>query len=238
LKAVAQSAVAAVFALILILIIFGGILGGVFTATKAAAVAVVYALLVSLFVYRQIGLKDLPRIFVNSGKTTATLSFLICAASLFAWVLSYGNVPRALSEGLVGGCDQLIGSVAGDLSPETFLLLRRILVLIVLNIALLIVGMFVDAGPALLIVVPVLAPIGNAIGVDPVHFGTLVVSNLVIGLVTPPVGTTLFVASGVGEVQIAEMIPHVLRFLAVMVLVQLLITYVPFFTTWPHYFIK
>jgi len=232
--AIVQSARAAIFAIMLMVIIFGGILGGIFTATEAAAIAVVYALLVSLVIYRQIGLRDLPRIFVNSGKTTATLSFLICAASLFAWVLSYGDVPRTLSQGLVSGCDQLILSLFGDVDPATFALLRRILVLIVINISLLLVGMFVDAGPALLIVVPVLAPIGQAIGVDPVHFGALIVSNLVIGLVTPPVGTTLFVASSVGDVKIAEMVPYVLRFLLVMIVVQLLITYIPIFTTWPH----
>jgi C4-dicarboxylate transporter DctM subunit len=241
LKDVARSAVASTYALILVLIIFGGILGGVFTATEAAAVAVVYALVVSLLVYRRIRLRDLPRIFVGAGKTTATLSFLICAASpasLFAWVLSYGDVPRTISESLIGGCDRVVTALGGNLDPAAFSLIRRVLVLIVLNVSLLTVGMFVDAGPALLIVVPVLKPIGDQIGVDPVHFGTLVACNLVIGLVTPPVGTTLFVASGVGEVKISQMVPHVLRFLLVMVVVQLLITYVPYFTTWPHYFIR
>jgi TRAP-type C4-dicarboxylate transport system permease large subunit len=107
-----------------------------------------------------------------------------------------------------------------------------------LNILLLMVGMLVDAGPALLIVVPVLKPIGDQLGLDPVHFGVMVVCNLVLGLVTPPVGTTLFVGSGVGKVTISEMIPHVLRFLPAMMVVQLLVTFVPAITTFLPRFLK
>ena len=228
---VARTTVSALWALLLVVIIFGGIFGGVFTATEASAVAAFYGLGVSLFVYRQVKPRDLPRIFVNAAKTTATLSFLIAAAGLFSWVLSVGYVPQTVGGALLSACDAAVQSVSGWLSPEALKLLNLVVVLLVLNLLLLLVGAFVDAGPALLILVPMLKPIGEQLGVDPVHFGVIIVSNLVLGLVTPPVGTTLFVASGVGRVRMSEMIPHVLRFLPAMLLVQLLITYVPFFTT-------
>jgi tripartite ATP-independent transporter DctM subunit len=231
LRSVARSALAAVLALVLVLIIFGGILGGVFTATEASAVAAVYALVVSIVIYRQVRPADLPRIFVNAAKTTATLSFLISAAGLFSWVLSVGYVPQSLAAGLLSACDSAVQFVAGGLDPEVVRMLHVAAVLLALNVLLLLVGMFVDAGPALLIVVPVLKPIGEQLGLDPVHFGVMVVCNLVIGLVTPPVGTTLFVGSGVGKVKMAEMIPHVLRFLPAMMGVQLLVTFVPAVTT-------
>jgi tripartite ATP-independent transporter DctM subunit len=237
LREIGRTAHGAVYALFLVVIIFGGILGGVFTATEASAVAVVYALLVGLFVYRQIGWRDLPAIFVGAAKTTATLSFLISAAALFSWVLSHERIPQALSTGLLSGCDRVVAALGGGLSADAQGLIRMVLALMVLNVALLLVGMFVDAGPALMILVPILKPVGDQIGMDPVHFGAMVVCNLVIGLVTPPIGTTLFVASSVGETSIAEMVPHVLRFFVVMVAVQLVITYVPQLTTWPHYFI-
>ena len=226
-SSVGRSAISAVWAVVLVLIIFGGIFGGVFTATEASAVAVVYALAVSLFVYRQVGLRDLPRIFVNAAKTTATLSFLIAAAGLFSWVLSVGNVPQYVTSALLGGCDAVLSGVKGVFSPEYMPVLRLVVVLLVINLLLLFVGAFVDAGPALLIVVPILKPIGIELGIDPVQFGVIIVSNLVLGLVTPPVGTTLFVASGVGGVRLAELIPHTMRFLPALFFVQLLITFVP-----------
>jgi C4-dicarboxylate transporter DctM subunit len=231
LAALARSAVSALWALLLVAIIFGGIFGGVFTATEASSVAAMYALAVSLFVYRQVKPRDLPRIFVNAAKTTATLSFLIAAAGLFSWVLSVGNVPQAVAGGLLSACETVVQAFSGVLGPEGLRILNLVVVLLVLNLLLLVVGAFVDAGPALLIIVPMLKPVGVELGLDPVHFGVIIVSNLVLGLVTPPVGTTLFVASGVGGVRLAEMIPHVLRFLPALIVVQILITYVPILTT-------
>ena len=222
-------------ALLLAVIIFGGIMGGIFTATEASAVAVVYAIIVSLFLYKQIKIKDLPKLFVSAAKTTAALSFLLAVASLFAWTLGIGKAPEIITSGLLGSCEAIINAFAKDISPETFFLIRKILVLVFLNIFLLIFGMFIDVAPGLLIVVPVLLPISAAIGMDEglasVHFGVMVVSNLIIGLITPPVGTTLFVASAVGRTTISSMVPYVLRFLLVMVVVQLMITYIPFITT-------
>ena len=213
-------------------------MGGIFTATEAAAVAVVYALLVGSCIYRKLTLKNLPRIFVGAGKTAAVLCFLTCAAVLFATVLALGHVPQTLAKGLLTGCESFVAAFGKDLDPQTFFLLKKILVLIVINISLLVIGMFVDGGPALLIVVPVLLPVSRDIGMDPVHFGVMVVCNLIIGLVTPPVGTTLFVASGVGKVPMTAMIPHVLRFLMIMIVVQLLVTYVPAITLWLPGFIR
>lgn len=187
-------------------------------------------MLVGFFVYRQLKPRDLPGIFVGAGKTAAVLCFLASAASLFAWVMAFGRVPETIAHGIMMGSEKIVALFGNDLNPETFLLLRKIVVLIMLNFALLVVGMFVDGGPALLIVVPILLPVAKEIDINLVHFGVMIVSNLVIGLVTPPVGTTLFVASGVGKVKITEMIPHVLRFLVVMIVVQLLITYVPSIT--------
>ncbi len=225
----------ALFAFGMALIIFFGILGGIFTATEASAVAVAYAAVVGLVIYRQLRLRDLPGILVAASKTTASLSFLIACASLFSWTLSIGNVPDAMTSALVETADVAVGLLGDSLTPETTELLRKVFVLLALNVSLLVVGMFIDAGPGLLIVVPVVLPISQAIGMDSglsaVHFGVMVVSTLVIGLVTPPVGSTLFVASAVGKTSIPPMMPHLLRFLAVMMVVQLLITFVPMITT-------
>lgn len=225
----------ALFAIGMAAIIFVGILGGIFTATEASAVAVVYAAVVGLVFYRQLRILDLPAILVSAAKTTASLSFLIACASLFSWTLSMGKVPEAMTAGLVNTADAMIAPLGDLLTPEAAEVLRKVVVLLVLNVSLLVVGMFIDAGPGLLIVVPVVLPISKAIGMDSglaaVHFGVLVVSNMVIGLVTPPVGSTLFVASAIGRASIPQMIPHLMRFLAVMLIVQLLITFVPPITT-------
>lgn len=224
-----------VWVILLMLIIFGGIMGGVFTATEASAVAVVYALLVSMVVYKQIKFKNLPGLFVSAAKTTAALSFLLACASLFAWTLSIGQIPVIISNALINSSDNIIHFFNLDLSPETYFLLKKIIILALLNLALFFISMFIDVAPGLLIVVPVLLPVSEAIGMatglSAVHFGVLVVSNMIIGLVTPPVGSTLFVAGGVGKTNINEMLPYVFRFLAVMLIVQLLITYIPFIST-------
>lgn len=224
-----------VWVILLMLIIFGGIMGGLFTATEASAVAVLYALLVSMIVYRQIKFKNLPGLFVSAAKTTAALSFLLACASLFAWTLSIGQIPVIISNALISSSDSIVSFFSSDLSPETYFFWKKIIILALLNIALFFISMFIDVAPGLLIVVPVLLPvsevIGMATGLSAVHFGVLVVSNMIIGLVTPPVGSTLFVASGVGKTSMSEMLPYVFRFLIVMLIVQLLITYIPFVST-------
>lgn len=230
-----KTTLSSVWVVLLMAIIFGGIMGGLFTATEASAVAVVYALLVSMFIYKEIHVKDLPGIFVTASKTTASLSFLLACASLFAWTLSIGQMPAVISNALVSSSDYILNLFMSDASPETYFFWRKIVVLFMLNVLLFVISMFIDVAPGLLIVVPVLLPISEAIGMSTglaaVHFGVMVVSNMIIGLITPPVGTTLFVASGVGRVNVNSMIPYVLRFLMVMMLVQLLITYVPIIST-------
>lgn len=230
-----NAALSAAGTLGLAILIFVGILGGVFTATEASAVAVVYALLVGLLIYRQLKLRDLPGIFAGAAKTTASLSFVLATAALFAWTLGIGQVPEVVTASLLRGSDTLLGVVASGVSPDTYALLQRILILLVLNVALLLIGTVIDVAPALLIVVPVLLPVSDAIGMGSglaaVQFGVIVVTNLVIGLVTPPIGTTLFVAAGVGNVDVPSLVPHVLRFLGVMLIVQLLVTFVPPITT-------
>ena len=224
-----------IWVILLMLIIFGGIMGGLFTATEASAVAVLYALLVSMIIYRQIKIKNLPSLFVAAAKTTAALSFLLACASLFAWTLSIGQIPVIISNALISSSDSIISFFSVDLSPETYFFWKKIIILALLNIALFFISMFIDVASGLLIVVPVLLPVSEAIGMatglSAVHFGVLVVSNMIIGLVTPPVGSTLFVASGVGKTTINEMLPYVFRFLIVMLIVQLLITYIPFVST-------
>jgi tripartite ATP-independent transporter DctM subunit len=218
-------------ALGLTVIIFGGILGGVFTATEASAVAVVYTFFVGFFIYRRLKVRELPGIVLSAAKTTAALSFVLACAGLFSWTLSIGNVPQTITDGLIGFTDQLISPFADNLSESGFLMLRRVIILLFLNIMLIAFGMFIDIAPGLLIIVPVLLPISEEIGMgsglEAVHFGLIVVTNMIIGLVTPPVGTTLFVASAVGKTSISSMVPHVLRFIAIMYIVQLIITYFP-----------
>jgi C4-dicarboxylate transporter DctM subunit len=218
-------------ALGLTVIIFGGILGGVFTATEASAVAVVYTFFVGFVIYRRLKVRELPGIVLSAAKTTAALSFVLACAGLFSWTLSIGNVPQTITDGLIGFTDQLISPFADNLSESGFLMLRRVIILLFLNIMLIAFGMFIDIAPGLLIIVPVLLPISEEIGMgsglEAVHFGLIVVTNMIIGLVTPPVGTTLFVASAVGKTNISSMVPHVLRFIAIMYIVQLIITYFP-----------
>jgi C4-dicarboxylate transporter DctM subunit len=237
-----ESIIGSFFPIGLVVIIFVGIMGGIFTATEASAVAVVYAAFVGFFIYRKLKVKDLPKILVSSAKTTAALSFLIACASLFAWTLAIGKIPETITHGLVEFCDQLLSLFGSDLSPTVAFEVRKILILIVLNITLFLLGMFIDAGPGLLIVVPVVLPISQAIGMDTgldaVHFGVLVVSNMILGLVTPPVGSTLFVASAVGGTSISKMTPYILRFLIAMIIIQLLITYYSPITTFLPSFMK
>ena len=238
LRDVARSAAASLMAIVLVVIIVGGILGGVFTATEASAVAVVYALLVGLFIYRQLKFRDLPAILVSTARTTGNLSFLICGAVLFARVLAVGHVPQTMTTGLLGFCDWMVSPLEGSLGPGAFFLVKKVAVLLVLNAILLVLGTFLDAGPALIILVPVLMPIAGRIDMDPIHFGVMVVVNLTIGLVTPPVGTTLFVACGIGKIRIGEVVPQVLRILWVLLVVQLLITFVPPITLFLPSFLK
>ena len=190
-------------------IILGGILGGLFTPTEASAVAVGYALLIGLFVLRSLSLRELPRIFMKAALTSSVVLLLVGAAMAFKTVVSLSHVAEELARWIL------------TLSSDPLILLLMI------NILLFIVGMFLDAGPAIIILGPILGPIFISLGVHPVHFAIIMCVNLTVGLATPPMGLVLFVASSVSGEKVETIAKAILPFLAVEVLVIFLITYVP-----------
>ncbi|HWT81324.1 MAG TPA: TRAP transporter large permease [Candidatus Methylomirabilis sp.] len=196
------------------LIVFGGILGAVFTPTEASAVAAVYALLVGLFIYRELHLRALPAIFLQAVRVTASITFIIATASLFSWLLTIYQVGPQLT--------QAIARLSTD--PLVFLL--------VVNVFFLIVGCFMETLSALVLFVPVLMPTVRALHVDPVHFGVMVTLNLMIGLLTPPFGMSMFVTSRLAGVSLAEFVQEALPFIATLIVVLLLITLVPSIVLW------
>src|SRR5690606_32654630 len=205
--------------LMLIVIVMGGILIGVFSATEASAVAVAYALLLGLVLYREIGVKDLPRITLRAAKTTSVVMLLVGASQAMSWVLAFEQVPQAVSQAML------------TLSQNP------IATLLLINVLLLIVGTFMDMTPAVLIFTPIFLPVVTGLGMDPVHFGVLLIANLCIGLCTPPVGTCLFVGCSVGRSTISKVVVPMIPFFIAMVLALLAITYIPALTlTLPRLF--
>lgn len=200
--------------LLLIAIVMGGILGGVFSATEASAVAVAYALALSLFVYREVTLSDLPRILLRAAKTTAVVMILIGASQAMSWVLAYEQVPQQVSAALL--------AVSSN----------RYVILLVINLLLLMVGTFMDMTPAILIFTPIFLPALVRLGMDPIHVGIVMIANLCIGLCTPPVGTCLFVGCSVGKTSIARVVRPMLPLFAAMFIGLLLITYLPELSLW------
>lgn len=203
----------AIPSLLLILIVIGGIIYGAFTATEGSAIAVVYALLLS-FIYRTIKVSDLPRILIESTRTTAIVIFLIGVSTIMSWVMAFTGIPKLIADTLLGFTDNMI------------------VILIIMNIVLLIVGTFMDPTPAILIFTPIFLPIVLQFGMDPVHFGIMVVFNLSIGTITPPVGPVLFVGARVAKMKIEEVIKPLIPFFAVTVAVLLLVTYIPALSLW------
>jgi C4-dicarboxylate transporter, DctM subunit len=199
----------AALSLLMPLIVLGGIYGGIFTATEAAVVAAVYALILGLFVYKELKWRELPEILAGSAKTSAIVLIIVAFASVFAYVLTTYQAPQAVAAWLT----------AVTASPLIFLLL--------VNGFLFIVGMFMETLAAIIILAPVLAPAAIAFGIDPIHFGTIVVVNLAVGMVTPPVGVNLFVACSISKLRMEQLMPPLLPFLATLILCLLIITYVP-----------
>jgi tripartite ATP-independent transporter DctM subunit len=206
--------VAAVPSLLLIVIVLGGILGGIFSATEASAIAVAYALILGIGFYREIRVARLPDILLRSAKTTAVVMLLIGTSQAMSWALSYERLPQTAGAALLA------------LSQEP------VVVLMIINVLLLVVGTFMDMTPATLIFTPILLPAVMELGVDPVHFGIILITNLCIGLCTPPVGTCLFLASSVGNTTIARVVPRAVPFFIAMVVALLLITYIPWISLW------
>ena len=204
-----QASLKAFFPLLTPVIILGGILAGVFTPTEAAAVAVAYALVIGLFVMRTLKLSDLPDVMGRAGITSAVVLLLVGAAMAFKTVVSLSHAPEAMAEFVLG------------LTRDPLILLFLI------NLLLFVVGMFLDAGPAIIILGPILGPIFVSLGVDPIHFAIIMSVNLTVGLATPPMGLVLFVASSVSGERVEAISKAILPFLAVEVVVIFLITYIP-----------
>lgn len=198
----------AFFSLLLLVIVVGGIVAGVFTATEASVIAVLYAAVLAL-IYGDMKVKDFPSILLTSAKTTAVVMFLICTSMAMSWLFSFEGIPELMSDFLLGQFS------------------NKFIIFLVINIVLLIIGTFMDITPAVLIFTPIFLPVVMELGMDPVHFGIVLVLNLCIGLCTPPVGTILFVGAGVAKVSVSQVIKPLLPFLAIMIAVLLLILYIP-----------
>ncbi|WP_077210646.1 TRAP transporter large permease [Bacillus dakarensis] len=207
----------AIWALLMPIIIIVGIRGGVFTATEGGAIISVYALIISMFIYKELKIKDLPKIFFEASVSTAVISIIIAATSLFSWLLSSQQIPQQITTALLGVSD------------------NPIVILLIINLLLLVVGMFLDSSPAIMLLAPILGPVAINMGVDPVQFGLVMVINLTIGLLTPPVGTAMYVSSNISGVPIMKLSKSLIPFWLIMITVLLLVTFVPAITT---FFIK
>ncbi|MEK9613371.1 MAG: TRAP transporter large permease [Flavobacteriaceae bacterium] len=204
--------------LLLLIIVIGGIVSGIFTATEASAIAVLYTFLLGLY-YKHINWNNLPGILLESSVTTAVVMLLIGASMGMSWVLSFENIPQDISTFLLSISD------------------NPVIVLLIINLILLIVGVFMDMTPAVLIFTPIFLPIVTALGMDPIHFGIVMILNLCIGLCTPPVGSVLFVGVGIANTTIEKVIQPLFPLFVAMILALFLITYFPLLSLWlPHFF--
>jgi len=199
----------AIPSLLLIIIVLGGILLGIFTATEAAAIAVVYSFILAVLIYREVKIKQIPQMLLGCAITTAVVMLLIGASSAMSWVMATENIPQNVSAALL--------SISNN----------KIVILLIVNMLLLFVGTFMDMTPAVLIFTPIFLPVILQLGIDKVHFGIIMITNLCIGLCTPPVGACLFVGCGIGQTTIVNLIRPLLPFFAAMIAALMLITYIP-----------
>lgn len=199
--------------LMLLVVVIGGIVAGIFTATEASAIAVIYTLVLG-FVYKEITVKDISPILLETVKTSAIVLLLIATSIAMSWVMSYENIPQEISNTLLAISD------------------NPIVILIIINLILLFVGVFMDMTPAVLIFTPIFLPIVTELGMNPIHFGIIMIMNLCIGLCTPPVGSVLFVGCSVADLKIQQVIKPLLPLFLVMIAVLLMITYFPELTLW------
>lgn len=199
--------------LMLLVVVIGGIVAGIFTATEASAIAVVYTLVLG-FVYKEIRVKDIAPILLETTKTSAIVLLLVATSIAMSWVMSYENIPQEISSALLSISD------------------NPIVILILINLILLFVGIFMDMTPAVLIFTPIFLPIVTAIGMDPIHFGIIMILNLCIGLCTPPVGSVLFVGCSVAGLKIQHVIKPLIPLFIAMIVVLIIITYFPSITLW------
>ena len=203
-----------IWALMMPVIIIVGIRMGVFTPTEGGVVAAVYAIVIGKFVYKELDWNDFPKILSDATANTAVISFLIATASLFGWLLASEEIPQQISNAILNFSS------------------NKYMILLMINLMLLVVGMFLDSGPAIILLVPVLVPVAQSLDVNLTQFGLLMVINLTIGLLTPPVGTALYVSSNISKVPLSRLSSAILPFLGVMFFVLMLITYIPQKTTW------
>lgn len=204
----------AFWALLIVVVVIGGIYGGIFTPTEAAAASAIYALIISLFVYKDIKFKDLWDICLESAITTAMIFFIIANAVVFAYLLTSENIPQTIADSIL----------AANIGKIGFL--------IIVNILLFIMGQFMEPSSVVMIMVPLLLPIATALGVDPVHFGILLIVNMEIGMITPPVGLNLFVASGLTGMNLKDVIVACLPWTLTLFVGLMLVTYVPEISLW------
>ena len=198
----------AIPSLLLIVIVIGGIVGGIFTATEGAGIAVLYCLILSL-IYRTIDMKTFMKILLQSAATSGIILFLISASSAMSWVMAYTGIPTAISEGML--------SISSN----------KYVILFMMNIVLLLVGMFLDITPACLIFTPIFLPIVQSLGMDLVQFGVVLTFNMCLGTMTPPVGSVLFVSCGISKVPMEKVVKPLLPYLIALIVLLLLVTYVP-----------
>jgi tripartite ATP-independent transporter DctM subunit len=212
-KEIFKTFIDAVPSLFMLVVVIGGIVTGIFTATEASAIAVLYSFLLGL-IYREISFPKMPQILLDSAATTAIVMLLIGASMSMSWALSYENIPQEISSGLLGLSD------------------NHIIILLIINLLLLFVGIFMDMTPAVLIFTPIFLPVVTALGLDPVHFGIIMVLNLCIGLCTPPVGSVLFVGVGIAKTSIEKVVKPLLPLFIAMIFALFLVTYFPGLSLW------
>lgn len=213
-KELVRSCLDSILAILTVVIIVGGIVGGMFTATEASVVAAFYSFIVGFFVYKELKFKDMPAIFVKSAVTTGVVVFTVAAASGFGWILTAENIPAEIAAFVISLSDS------------------KWIIMLLLNALFLVMGTFLDPSAIIIILVPIVWPIVMQIGVEPIHFGVAMIVNMAIGQCTPPVGIALFVASGISGITLNDVLKCYWKYLAAMVFVLLLVIFVPFFSTW------
>ena len=204
-----QIASSAILGLLTAVIIIGGVIGGIFTATESAAVACLYAFIITFFVYKEIPIRKMDEILMSALKTLATVLALLACCNAFGWFLAYLRVPALITSALLG-----VSS-------------NKVVVLLLINILLLALGTIMDMAPLIMITTPILLPVTQAIGMDPVQFGVMMVLNLAIGLCTPPVGAVLFVGCTIGKISMEKLTKSLIPFYVAMIAVLMLVTFVP-----------
>jgi len=208
-RVLVRCTVAALPSLFLIVLVIGGIIAGIFTATEAGAIAVLYAWILSTFVYREINLSEMKALLLKSAETTAIVMFLIATSMAMSWILAYENIPATVANAMVALSD------------------NPIIILLLINLVLLMVGIFMDMTPAVLIFTPIFLPVAVNLGMSPLHFGIMMVLNLCIGLCTPPVGSILFVACAVAKTSISKIVRPMIPMYVAMFVALMLVTYMP-----------